>query len=118
MKKAAHKLKSVKSDPMFTFSCDCLKNGSENLYVMLSDLLQGFMIHVQVTMGLLISTRVPMVKDPLSSINISKNYRSVCLSSLTIKMLGWIVITLGGDTLGLSTVHCSESAGVKGSFTK
>ena len=108
--KAAHKLKSGKSDPSFTFSSDCLKNGSENLYGMLSELLQGFMIHGHVTMGLLISTLVPLVKDPLSSINVSKNYRSVCLSSLTIKMIDWIVIILGGDALGLSELQFAYQA--------
>ena len=35
------------------------------------------MIHGHVTQGLLISTLIPIVKDPLASINISKNYRRV-----------------------------------------
>ena len=115
VKKAAHKLKSGKSDPSYSFSSDCFKNGAENLYVRLSELIQGFVIHSHVTLGLLISTLVPIVKDPLASINISKNYRSVCLSSLTIKLLDWIVIILGGSALGLSElqfayqVNCSTS---------
>ena len=37
----------------------------------LSELLQGFMVHAHITLGLLISTLVPIVKDPLASINIS-----------------------------------------------
>ena len=105
VKKAAHKLNSGKSDPSFTFSSDCIKNGSNNLYVRLSELLQGFMIHGHVTAGLLISTLVPLVKDPLASINSSKNYRSVCLSSLIIKLLDWIIILLGGESLGLSELQ-------------
>ena len=40
--------------------------------------------------ALLRSTLVLLVKDPITSINISKNYRSVCLSSLTVKLLDWI----------------------------
>jgi hypothetical protein len=102
VKKAAHKLKSGKSDPSFSFSSDCLKNGPDNVYVCLSELIQGFLVHGHVTIGLLVSTLIPLVKDPLSSINNSKNYRSVCLSSLLIKMLDWIVIILGGKALGLS----------------
>ena len=87
VKKAAEKLKSGKSDPCFTYSSDCFKNGSETLFLRLSELLQGFMTHGHVTQGLLISTLVPIVKDPLASITISKNYRSVCLASLTVKLL-------------------------------
>ena len=105
VKKAALKLNSGKSDPSFTFSSDCIKNGSNNLYVRLSELLQGFMIHGHITTGLLISTLVPLVKDPLASINSSKNYRSVCLSSLIIKLLDWIIILLGGEALGLSELQ-------------
>ena len=83
VRKAAHKLNNGENDPTFTFSSDCFNNGSTNLYSKISELLRGFMIHGHVTTGLLISTLVPIVKDPLASINISKNYRSVCLSSLT-----------------------------------
>ena len=68
------------------------------------------MIHGHVTQGLLISTLVPIVKDPLASINISKNYRSVCLASLTVKLLDWIVIILGGKALGLSELQFAYQA--------
>ena len=105
VKKAAQKLKSGKSDPTYSFSSDCFKNCSENVYALLSDLFQGYLVHGHVTMGLLVSTLIPIVKDPLSSINSSKNYRSVCLSSLLIKMLDWIVIILGGKALGLSELQ-------------
>ena len=37
--------------------------------------------------------------------NSSKNYKNVCLSSLLIKMLDWIVIILGGKSLGLSELQ-------------
>ena len=73
VKKAAKKLKSGKSDPCFSYSSDCFKNGNQILYERLSQLLKAFMMHCHVTQGLLISTLVPIVKDPLSSINISKN---------------------------------------------
>ena len=68
------------------------------------------MIHGHVTFGLLISTLVPIVKDPLASINSSKNYRSVCLSSLVVKLLDWIVIILGGKSLGLSELQFAYQA--------
>ena len=66
---------------------------------------QGFMIHAHITKGLLISTLVPIVKDPMSSINVSKNYRSVCLASLAIKLLDWVIILLSKDTLCLDELQ-------------
>ena len=105
VKKAAHKLKAGRSDPSFSFSSECFKNAPNNLFVRLSELVQGFLVHGHVTMSLLVSTLIPIVKDPLSSKSSSKNYRSVCLSSLVIKMLDWIVIILGGKALGLSELQ-------------
>ena len=110
VKKAAFKLKAGKSDPSYSFSSDCFKNGSENLFVKLGELIRGFLIHSHVTLELLISTLVPIVKDPLASINISENYRSVCISSLTIKLLDWIVIIVGGEALGLSELQFAYQA--------
>ena len=105
VKKAVQKLKSGKSDPTYSFSSDCFKNGPDNVYARLSELVQGYLIHGHITMVLLVSTLIPLVKDPLSSINSSKNYRSVCLSSIVIKMIDWIVIILGGKALGLSELQ-------------
>ena len=105
IKKAAHKLKPGKSDPLFSFSSDFIKHGLEKLYSLLSSLYQGFMTHAYVTQGLLISTLVPIVKDQLSSISISKNYCSVCLSSLTVKLMYWIIIILSKDTLQLNELQ-------------
>ena len=105
IKQAAQKLKPGKSDPTFSFSSDCIKHGPDILYSILSSLYQGFMIHAHITKGLLISTLVPIVKDPLSSINLSKNYRSVCLALIAIKLLDWIIIILSDKTLGLDELQ-------------
>ena len=105
IKEAALKLKPGKSDPTFSFSSDCFKHGPDNLYSVLSSMYKGFMTHAHITKGLLISTLVPIVKDPLSSINSSKNYRSVCLASISIKLLDWIIILLSNKTLGLDELQ-------------
>ena len=60
VKKAAHKLKSGRNDPSFSFLSDCLKNGPDNMYVCLSELIQGFLVHGHVTIGLLVSTLIPL----------------------------------------------------------
>ena len=96
VKKAAEKVKSGKSDPCFAYSSDWFKNGTQILFERLSELLRGFLIHRHITQGLLISTLVSIVKDPLASINISKNY----LSSLTVKLLDCICIMTRGGIYG------------------
>ena len=45
VKEAAHKLKSGKGDPVFSFSSDCFKNASDILYDKLSILMQIFLVH-------------------------------------------------------------------------
>ena len=58
-------------------------------------------MHAHVTQGLLISTLVPINKDPMASINIS---------NLTVKLLDWIVNLLGGNSPGLSELQFAYQA--------
>ena len=92
IKEAAQKLKSGKSDPIFSFSADCFKNGTEALYDKLSSILQGCLIHGHVTIILLLATLVPIIKDKLGSQNASKNYRSIAISSILLKLIDWVFI--------------------------
>ena len=78
IKKAAHKLKAGKSDPSFSCSSYCFKNSLDNVFISLSELIQRFLIHGHVTMVILVSTLIPIVKDPLSSMSSSKNIE-VCV---------------------------------------
>jgi hypothetical protein len=94
VKEAVKKLKPGKSDPVFSFSSDCFKHCPDSLYSILSTVLQGFMIHGHVTQILLLATLVPIIKDNMASHNISKNYRSIAISSLILKQLDWVFIIL------------------------
>ena len=87
IKEATHKLKSGKSDPAFSFSSDCFKNGTDTLYTHLSTMIQSFLIHGHITNILMLATLVPIIKDKLGSINISKNYRSIAISSIVLKLI-------------------------------
>ena len=91
LKTAAKKLKPGKSAPIYSFSSDCFRNGSESLFDHLATVLRSCTIHSHVPLELMLSTLVPLVKDKLASINSSKNYRSVAISSILLKLLG------GGD---------------------
>ena len=61
------------------------------------------------------------MKDKLASINASKNYRSVAISSILLKFFDWVVILMDGPSLhlnelqfayqeGCSTVMCTWAA--------
>ena len=121
LKKATSKLKPGKSDPVYRFSSDCFKNADDSLFVHLSHILKCCVVHSHVSQVLLLTTLVPLVKDKLGNINTSKNYRSVAISSILLKLIDWVVILLDGDAIKLhelqfayqaqcSTVMCTWAA--------
>ena len=111
VKQGVSKLKPGKCDPVFTFSSDCFKHGPDALYEKLAVMFQGFLIHGHVTQILLLATLVPILKDKLASHNISKNYRSIAISSLVLKQLDWIFLIIHGKTFGLNDFQNAYQAG-------
>ena len=111
VKEAAHKLKPGKSDPVYSFSTDCFKNASDTLFEKLSLVIKSFLVHGHVTLVLLLATLVPIIKDKLGSINVSKNYRSIAISSILLKIIDWIFIILFGTTFGLNDFQYAYQAG-------
>ena len=105
VKEATQNLRNSKSDPVFDFDSDCLKNAPDILYTHLSVLMQLFLIHAHVSSYLLLATLVPIIKDRLGDSCSSKNYRSIAISSLILKILNWIIIILFGVCLGLDSLQ-------------
>ena len=116
VKTATGKLKPGKSDPVYAFSSDCIKVDSDCLQELLSIIIRSYLIHGHVTRYLLLATLVPIIKDKLGSINTSKNYRSIAISSLILKMLDWIIILLFGDTFGLHDLQFAYQPGISGNM--
>ena len=105
IKEAAKHLKDGKSDPVHLFSSDCIKNGPDILFQHLAVVIRSFLIHGHVTTYLLLATLVPIIKNKLASISTSKNYRSIAISSLILKILDWVILTLFGKRLGLDELQ-------------
>ena len=116
VKKATEKLKPGKSDPVFKFTSDCIKIDSKRLAILLAAVFQSFLIHGHVTRFLLLATLVPIIKDKLGSISNSKNYRSIAISSLILKLIDWIVIILFGSSFGLDDLQFAYQPGVSGNM--
>ena len=111
VKEAARHLNNNKSDPTYSFSSDCIKNGPDSLYEHLSAALRSFLIHGHVTLFLLLATLVPIIKDKLGSISNSKNYRSIAMSSLILKLLDWVILLLFGESLGVDQLQFAYQPG-------
>ena len=105
VKEATSRLKNGKSDPVFLFSSDCFSNAPNILFSHLSIILQSFLIHGHVSTFLLLATLVPIIKDKLGSTTTSKNYRSIAISSLVLKILDWVTLLLFGTSLGLDDLQ-------------
>ena len=105
LKEASGRLKNGKSDPVYLFSSDCIKNAPDILFDHLSIILRSFLFHGHVSTFLLIATLVPIIKNKLGSISSSKNYRSIALSSLLLKILDWVTLLLFGTSLGLDDLQ-------------
>ena len=111
IKEAASHLKNNKSDPIYTFSSDCIKNSPDILFQHLSVLIQSFLIHGHVTLFLLVATLVPIIKDKLGCIDSSKNYRSIALSSQILKLFDWVMLLLFGESLGVDQLQFAYQPG-------
>ena len=114
VKEAASKLKPGKTDPVLKFSSDCIKVESDKLNELLSVIIQCYLIHGHVTRFLLLATLVPIIKDKLGSMNSSKNYRSIAISSLNLKLFDWIIIMQFGACLGLHGLQFAYQPGISG----
>ena len=111
IKKAASKLKNGKSDPMYSYSSDCFKQAPDVLYENLATVIRSSLIHGHVTNFLLVATLLPILKDKLGSISTSKNYRSIALSSVVLKIIDWVILLLFGTSLGLDVLQFAYQPG-------
>ena len=111
VKEVANHLRDSKSDPTYSFNSDCIKNGGDQLFEKLSLAVRSFLVHGHVTYFLLLATLAPIIKDKLGSISSSKNYRSIAISSLVLKLLDWIILILYGEALGLDSLQFAYQPG-------
>ena len=79
-------------------------------FLHISIALQCFLIHGYGTLLLLLATLVPIIKDKLESISISKNYRSISMSSLVLKLLDLVILLLFGKSLGVDQLQFAYQA--------
>jgi len=96
---ALQKLKGGKSDAIFDFNSDCLINSSDELISAVTHLFKWFLRTGTVPNFLLLCTLVPIVKDNLSDISSSDNYRAIAIGSLILKWFDWLILIIESDKL-------------------
>ena len=111
IREASKKLKPGKSDPEFSFSSDCFKHGPDSLYKLLSFIIRSFLVHGYVPHVLLLATLVLIIKDKLGSQTSSKNYRSIAISSILLKIIDWVFLLLFGVNFGLNDFQFAYQSG-------
>ena len=112
VKEASKHLNDSKSDPSLNFSSDCIKHGTDELFEKLAAVIQSFLIHGHVTYFLILATLVPLVKAKLGNVNSSKNYQTIAISSLVLKLLDWVILILFGTKLGIDDLQYAYQPGV------
>ena len=63
------------------------------------------------TLFLLLAPLIPIIKDKLAITVSSKKYRSIAISSLVLKLIDWIILTLYGTGLGLDELKFAFQPG-------
>ena len=98
-------LSDGKSDPMFTYSSDCFKNGTDLPFELSAISFKCYLIYGHFTLFSLLEILIPITKNKLGNRNRRINYRSVAISSPTLKIFVWIILNLYGDLLGLDDLQ-------------
>ena len=68
-------------------------------------LFRHYLTHGYISLALMLSTLIPLVRDKLGDITSSNNYRSIALSSLKLKVFDWVVLLLHEDGLNIDELQ-------------
>ena len=83
VREAMTHMKENKKDSLFSFTSDILINGPTNLISHLTNMFKMFLIHGRVATFMLICNLIPLVKDNLSDLANSENYKGIAIGSLS-----------------------------------
>ena len=83
---------------------------------MLAIILRGYIAHAHISDFLLVSNLIPIVKDKLSDMTSSNNYRSIAISSLVMKIFDWVIILAFSKHLKFDDLQFGYQANVSTSM--
>ena len=110
-------LQNGKSDVEFNWGSDAIKHGAEELSSHLTLLFRALLIHGHIPQLFSFCTLVPLIKNNKSN-SLSDNYRLIAISSIILKILDHIILSIFSNNFispqlqfgfqkGLSTTMCT-----------
>ena len=87
LKEAIKKIAKNKSDPFSSVSSNNFHLGTELAVSFLTILIRAIVTHNHIPSGILLAKVIPLIKDKDGDNEDSDNYRSICLSSLILKII-------------------------------
>ena len=107
---------TFKNDSQFNIQSDCLTQGPDLLVEHLTNLLKSYVVHGAVPHFVLICSLLPLVKDNLSDITSSENYRAIASESLLLNLLDILILLIEGDKLSCDQLQFGFQAGASTSM--
>ena len=108
---AISKIKSNKRDGNYKIYSDHCKHGTHMLFVYLSLLFNGIVVHGYVPVDLLLSSVIPIPKDKKKSLNKSDNYRAIAMGSMLGKILDHVFLCKFHDNFSTSDLQFGFKCG-------
>ena len=102
---ALKQLKANKKDSIFDASSDLYLNGPPELVQHLTSLIKLYLVHGYVTPTVLLCTLLPLVKDGLGDLTLSKNYRAIAGGCLLLKVIDLVILSLEKDKLNFDCMQ-------------
>ncbi len=88
---AIKQIKSNKTDGYLSLYSDHIINGTDKMYELLVKLYNGMLTHGCSPQNIIVGTLFPIPKNTRVNVNISNNFRAVCLQSVLCKLMGIII---------------------------
>ena len=99
LKLAIDKVVLDKTDPIANIKSNNLRFGSELLFTWCTIFYKACISHGYLPLNILLATILPLVKDKKGDLEDSGTYRSICISSVMLKILDWVILILHGQKL-------------------
>ena len=105
VEQAIKKLSPDKSDQLYSYKSNAIKNCASIISEPLSGLFKSFIVHGHFTNILLFCALIPIVKDKVKSKLQSSNYRLIAISSLVLKLFDLVFLELFRPQLCVSSLQ-------------
>ena len=103
-------MKSSKSDSSYDVTSDLYRNSPDDFYEHLTVILQQSLIHGSLPGVVLLCTLMPLVKNSLSDITKSDNYRAIAGGCLLLKVLDLVILNIERDKLDTDALQFAYKA--------